>query len=66
MYSFSKSKSLSALNRNPGAGRYNTDRGMGKLDSKYLNQPAGTAFAKSNRTNFISKNIAGVGDYNIL
>lgn len=29
MYTIPKSKSISYLNRNPGAGRYNTDHGMG-------------------------------------
>ena len=66
MYTIPKSKSLNYLNRNPGAGRYNTDNGMGRLKSKYQGQDSGTLFAKSQRTNFISKNIAGVGDYDIL
>ena len=65
-YTIPKSKSISYLNRNPGAGRYDTDRGMGKLKNKYKNQSSGPLFCKSNRTNFIAKNIAGVGDYDIL
>ena len=57
---------MSNMNRNPGAGRYDIDQGMGKKLMKFRNQSTGTLFPKSKRTNFVSKNIAGVGDYDIL
>jgi|688.fasta_scaffold241549_1 hypothetical protein len=60
------SKSISYLNSNPAPGRYNTDHGVGDKFEKYKNQLVGNTIGKSNRTNFISKNVAGVGDYNIL
>lgn len=54
------------FNKNPGVGRYSTLDGMGTVHYKYKNQQTGNLIGKSDRTNFVSKNIAGVGDYLIL
>lgn len=61
-----KSKSIDYINKNPGVGRYNADSGMAANTSKYKNQTVGNLIGKSQRTNFVSKNIAGVGDYNLM
>jgi|LakMenEpi03Aug12_release.lakeMendotaPanAssembly.Ray.scaffolds.fasta_scaffold3327911_1 hypothetical protein len=49
-----RSKSNAVLSSNPGVGRYQINK-----DEKTI----GAKIGLSNRTNFISKNIAGVGDY---
>ena len=57
-YSIGKSKSLAYLADTPGSGRYN-------IDSKTLGESKGNAFGKSKRYNFVSNNVAGVGDYKV-
>lgn len=49
-------------------GRYNTDTGMSTTiyNDKYRKQRSGNLIGKSQRTNFITKNKAGVGDYDLL
>lgn len=72
-FSFYRSKSIDYLNKHsidyvnkhPGPGRYNIDPGMGATKLKFKNQSSGNLIGKSQRTNFISKNIAGVGDFNV-
>lgn len=56
-YSFPRSKSLAIVHENPGVGRYNVET--------QLLSPKTNAFSKSGRTNFVSRNSVGVGDYTI-
>lgn len=51
-----RSKSNAVISTNPGVGRYQLCKEENLIGAK---------IGKSNRTNFISKNIAGVGDYEI-
>lgn len=46
----------------PGVGRYN----MGAKDDLKINEKKGSAFPKGKRTSFVSTNMAGVGDYDIV
>lgn len=56
-YTIARAKSAATFKDHPGVGRYMiSNNGKGNK---------GMAIPKSARTNFISKNIAGVGDYNI-
>ena len=59
-YSIPKSKSIAYLSSTPGVGRYEMDKGLAK------GQNTGSLIGKSKRTNFVSQNKAGVGDYEIL
>ena len=55
------------MNKNPGPGRYESDKGLARMSIKNKkNKSASAIMTKSNRINFISKNKAGVGDYEIL
>jgi hypothetical protein len=60
-YTIGRSKSqVQIISENPGVGRY-----MINNSSEPKTKVKAHAFPKSSRTNFISKNTAGVGDYNI-
>jgi hypothetical protein len=56
-YTIPRAKSASLVKDHPGVGRYTISNG--------LQNRAGSAIPKSARTDFISKNKAGVGDYEI-
>lgn len=56
-YSVPRSKSMNKIVDGPGVGRYNIN--------KLINQQKIGTIPKSNRSNFISNNHSGVGDYNI-
>jgi len=56
-YTIPRSQSQAAVLKNPGVGRYDVDKLAISKGSK------GNRFQNSHRCNFISKNLAGVGDY---
>ena len=60
-YSIGRAKSAAIIGKvsyNPGVGRYDLEQNGTKR--------GGNTFGRSSRTNFISKNMAGVGDYDLL
>ena len=58
-YTIPRSQSHAVLAKNPGVGRYDVDKNaLAKVEK-------GSRFQNSHRTNFISKNLAGVGDYDV-
>lgn len=54
-YTIPRAKSATLVRDYPGVGRYEVTKG--------ITERVGSAIPKSARTNFISKNTAGVGDY---
>lgn len=69
-YTIPRAKSAAIARENPAIGRYQTivpdHPGVGRYNiSKGIHERGGSAVPKSARTNFISKNTAGVGDYEI-
>ncbi len=58
-YTIPRSQSSKHVTTNPGVGRYDVDKNAMQRTTK------GNKFYTSNRTNFLSKNVAGVGDYEI-
>jgi hypothetical protein len=56
-YTIPRSQSTKLVSKNPGVGRYDVDKNAISRNNK------GNKFYTSNRTNFVSKNFAGVGDY---
>jgi hypothetical protein len=57
-YTIPRAKSAVGFQDHPGVGRY-------KIGDEAAEKKKGPVIPKSARTNFISKNMAGVGDYNI-
>ena len=66
-YTIPRAKSAAIARENPAIGRYATivpdHPGVGRYNLSKSLKRGGSAMPKSARTNFVSKNGAGVGDY---
>lgn len=60
-YTFGRAKSAASI----GIGKLNDNPGVGRYGVEGSDRKKGNAFGRGSRTNFISKNTAGVGDYEI-